>query len=306
MSHTVDGARSMVRTARKTGKLLQIGYQRRSNPRYRHVGDKLLGEARLTGRLMHVAGHCNLPVRDDIGWPRRFAMKDRELELHGYSSMHEFRNWRSFKRFSAGRFSDFGGHQIDVIRWCLGLEPRSVVASGGTDYYEAHESNDNVLTILELASADGIVRAMLQVRTTTSGDGELSSEHFLGTEGSIKMSENPRWTKVYREVHAPDWDRWVSAGLLRRPPDAAGTRPETSEEVAVRETGSVIPYDLPVVLDQSVYQPHLENFFAAVRGRAELNCPDDDAFRTEVIVHKVEEAVATAAKVTFTPEDFAV
>ncbi len=34
MSNTIDGARSMVRTMRETGKLLQIGHQRRSNPRY--------------------------------------------------------------------------------------------------------------------------------------------------------------------------------------------------------------------------------------------------------------------------------
>ena len=34
MANTVEGARSMVRTARETGKLLQIGHQRRSNPRF--------------------------------------------------------------------------------------------------------------------------------------------------------------------------------------------------------------------------------------------------------------------------------
>ena len=34
MSNTIDGARSMVQTMRETGKLLQIGHQRRSNPRY--------------------------------------------------------------------------------------------------------------------------------------------------------------------------------------------------------------------------------------------------------------------------------
>ena len=34
MSNTIEGARSMVQTMRETGKLLQIGHQRRSNPRY--------------------------------------------------------------------------------------------------------------------------------------------------------------------------------------------------------------------------------------------------------------------------------
>ncbi|RPJ77898.1 MAG: gfo/Idh/MocA family oxidoreductase, partial [Acidobacteria bacterium] len=43
MSNTLEGARSMVAAARETGKLLQIGHQRRSNPRYLHCYEKLLG-----------------------------------------------------------------------------------------------------------------------------------------------------------------------------------------------------------------------------------------------------------------------
>jgi len=35
--------------ARETGKILQIGHQRRSNPRYLHCYEKLLGEAKLLG-----------------------------------------------------------------------------------------------------------------------------------------------------------------------------------------------------------------------------------------------------------------
>jgi len=56
MSTALDDARSMARTARESNKLLQIGYQRRSNPRYRHVEEKLLKQAKLPGRLTHVSG----------------------------------------------------------------------------------------------------------------------------------------------------------------------------------------------------------------------------------------------------------
>jgi hypothetical protein len=40
MANTLEGARSMVLAARETGKLLQIGHQRRSHPRYRHCHSK--------------------------------------------------------------------------------------------------------------------------------------------------------------------------------------------------------------------------------------------------------------------------
>ena len=51
---------------------------------------------------------------------------------------------------------------------------------------------------------------------------------------------------------------------------------------------------------------HLENFFAAIRGKAELNCPAETAFRSEVLVFKVIEAVKARRAVDLTAEDFAV
>ena len=44
MSNSLDKARTMVETQRRTGKLLQIGHQRRSNPRYIHAIDKVMRE----------------------------------------------------------------------------------------------------------------------------------------------------------------------------------------------------------------------------------------------------------------------
>ena len=55
MSNTVAGARSMVQTARETKKLLQIGHQRRSNPRYLHARDKIVRDARMLGRITNIS-----------------------------------------------------------------------------------------------------------------------------------------------------------------------------------------------------------------------------------------------------------
>ena len=40
MSNTLEGAKKMLEASKKTGKLLQIGHQRRSNPRYIHAYEK--------------------------------------------------------------------------------------------------------------------------------------------------------------------------------------------------------------------------------------------------------------------------
>ena len=52
MSNTLEGAKSMVVAARESGKLLQIGHQRRSNPRYRFVLDRFVNKAELCGRIV--------------------------------------------------------------------------------------------------------------------------------------------------------------------------------------------------------------------------------------------------------------
>ena len=306
MATSLDAARGMVRAARDAGKLLQIGYQRRSNPRYQHAVDVLLRKAKLPGRLVHVGGQWNSGFKDDVGWPQKFAMRDDQLKQYGYASMHELRNWRALKKFSAGVFAEFGAQQVDAINWFLGALPKSVVAAGGLDHYKTHEGLDTVMAVLEYETAEGTVRALCEVQTATSGGGEMTFEHFLGVDGSIKISESPKWTKVFREPHAASWDDWARQGYLRAQEDPAAKKPATSEEEHVRETGTVVPYELPAVLDKPLHQPHLENFFDAVRGKARLNCPAEEAFRAEVVVHKVNEAVEAKKMLVLGPDEFKV
>ena len=59
-------------------------------------------------------------------------------------------------------------------------------------------------------------------------------------------------------------------------------------------------------LDKAIHQPHLENFFDAIRDGTPLNCPADSAFASAVTVLKVNEAVAARTMLTFTPADFVV
>ena len=79
MSNTLEGARAMVDAARKTGKLLQIGHQRRSNPRYLHAYEKLLREAKMLGRIVTISGQWNRAVTPDLGAPDRYTIPEARL-----------------------------------------------------------------------------------------------------------------------------------------------------------------------------------------------------------------------------------
>jgi predicted dehydrogenase len=234
--------------------------------------------------------------------------------------MHEFRNWRWFKRYAGGPISDLGAHQIDIFNWLLESNPRSILAGGGVDYYKTHEWYDNAVVIYEYPTKEGIVRATYQVLTTTSAGGGYH-EYFMGDQGALKISENPKYTKLYREARAPEWEEFVTKEYITRPGSGEGApapvkpweKPgvkklggPTKATVDVRETAELSAWDMPVTLDKAIHQPHLENFFDAIRHGTPLTCSSESAFATAVTVLKVNEAIAAQKMLTFAPADFVV
>ncbi len=300
MSNTIEGARSMVRTMRETGRLLQIGHQRRSNPRYQFALNRLVRDSKLCGRLTAANAQWNRAVTEDLGWPKKFTMTPEALARYGYKDMHQFRNWRWFKGLGGGPLSDLGAHQIDIFNWWFGVMPSSVMASGGVDYYKNHEWYDNAMVIYEYPLPTGTARAFYEVLTTTSAGGGYF-EMFMGDEGTIKMSESPLITKLYREDRAPSWDDLVAKSYLRASATAAASG--EADKVDVRETAPLLQYEIPVTFNKKIHQPHLENFFKAIRGGVRLNCPADEAFASEYVIHKANEAIVERRAIPITPEE---
>ena len=300
MSNTIDGARSMVKTMRETGKLLQIGHQRRSNPRYLFTLNRLLHEAKFCGRLTAAQAQWNRAVKEDFGWPKKYEMPAGTLAKYGYKDMHQFRNWRWYKGLGGGPLSDPGAHQIDIFNWWMGTTPKSVIASGGLDYYKNHDWYDNAIVIYEYQTPEGVARASYQVQTTTSAGGGYF-EMFMGDDGTIRMSEDPSLCAIYREARATSvsWDDLAQKGYVREKA-ASG---DDAAKVDVRETAQLAEYEIPVFFNKPPHQPHLENFFNTIRGTAKLNCPGDEAFSSEYVIHKANDAVAAQTRLAISAEE---
>jgi|APCry1669193181_1035450.scaffolds.fasta_scaffold19097_3 predicted dehydrogenase len=298
MSNTIEGARSMVQTMRSTGKLLQIGHQRRSNPRYKFALNRLINGETVCGRLTAANAQWNRAVKPDFGWPKHSDIPPATLAKYGFKDMHQFRNWRWFRGLGGGPLSDLGAHQIDIFNWWFGVTPKSVIASGGLDYYENHDWYDNAMVVYEYQLAKGVARASYQVQTTTSAGGGYF-EMFMGDEGTIKMSEDPKLTAIYREDGAKPWDDLIQRNIfLPKNDDAAD-----AAKVDARETAALAKYEMAVSFSKPPHMPHLENFFNAIRGTEKLNCPADEAFRSEYVIHKANEAIAEGKRIILTPEE---
>jgi len=303
MSNSLEKAKTMVQTAKTTGKLLQIGHQRRSNPRYIHAFDKLIKEVKLLGRVTHGYAQWNRSKSEDLGWPPKNTISQEKLDKYGYATMSQFRNWRWYKKYGGGPIVDLGSHQIDLFSWVWGTNPKSVIASGGIDFYKSHEWYDNVLTVYEYETPVGIARAFYQVLTTTKHGGFY--ETFMGEDGAIIISEVPaRGNVAEREDHAADWGQWVKKGYLNALTESVSASATKNVAIDVRVTKEAGKWPLPVELAKPAHQPHLENFFDAIRRGIPLNCPAEVAYETAVAVLAANESVASGKKVDFKPEDF--
>lgn len=304
MSNTLQGARKMVAAAKQSGKLMQIGHQRRSNPRYIHCYEKVVKAGQMLGRITTVNGQWNRSARPDLGWPEKATIDQATLTKYGFKSMAQFRNWRWYKGLGGGPIVDLGSHQIDIFSWFLGANPKSVIASGGTDYYDksTHEWYDTVMAIYEYQTPTGIVRAYYQTLTTNSNGGYFES--FMGDKGTLQISESASRGSVYREPSAPQWDKWVKAGVINSP--KAPAKLDSTAVLDVRETAAPPAFELPITMLKKYHQPHLENFFDSVRGKTKLNCPAEIGYETAVAVLKVNQAVEAACRLEFKAGDFKV
>jgi hypothetical protein len=148
--------------------------------------------------------------------------------------------------------------------------------------------------------AEGVARAFYQVQTTTSAGGGYF-EMFMGDDGTIKMSEDPSLCAIYREARADavSWDDLTQKGYVRAKPTSA----EDAAKVDVRETAQLAEYEIPVFFNKPPHQPHLENFFNTIRGTAKLNCPGDEAFTSEYVIHRANDAVAAQTRLVITTDE---
>ena len=322
MSNTIDGARAMVKAAEKSGKLCQIGHQRRSNPRYLFTLEELIRKKKLCGQIVNVNGQWNrsLGASQDIGGdsiPANQNVPAETLKKYGFKDMHQYMNWRVYRDLSGGPISDLGAHQIDIFNWFLNAVPKRVYATGGRSYFKTREHYDNVMCLFDYDTPQGEVRAFYQVLTTTSAGGGFW-ESFMGTEATVVTAELAASSAIYREgwMAEDSWDDLLNKGYLKKKP--APPKPK-ADSGAVASYASAPPdqFDLPgdtpyitlesgETIQKPAHMPHLENFFASVRGKATLNCDARHAFESEAPIFWVNPSADAKAPIELTEEHLSV
>lgn len=311
MSNRLELAAEMCRVQQETGKLLQIGHQRRSNPRYRHCFETIVPN--MLGRITNAYAQWNrslLPFNTAKRPPKQDI-----LDKYGYKNAEEFLNWRWFYKHGGGSMVDLGSHQIDMFIWAMGVPPSSVTAIGGKDAFKpAREAYDRVMCIYEFQLPDGTKNeAYYQVMSSNARGGFY--EQFMGEKAALTIAEiSARGNTVQRDLgnsinawSAAEWRGFIDKGWIL-PSSDDKIKKEVSKEIAVdtRITALSNGNPLSVALNKPAHMPHLENFFAACRHGEKLNCPADLAYESAVAVLAANKSADTHQTHYFKPEDFKV
>ena len=145
--------------------VLQVGLQRRSSVLYQ-VAMEMIRKGAL-GKIMTVRAQWDR----NSNWRR--PVPDPKFE--------RLLNWRMYKEYSGGMMAELASHQIDVANWAIGAEPKSVIASGGIDYWkDGREVCDNVHAVYEYPGGQKLIWT-----------GVMSNAHFefseqiMGDQGTL-------------------------------------------------------------------------------------------------------------------------
>ena len=198
LANRMEDAKSFLETAERTGRIVQVGTQRRSSPRVDRIREYLAtGDF---GELVavEIASNFNQPDRwrrpdlvrtlraEDTDWTRWLAGRtDEPFEARKYVE------FRLFWPYSSGIPGQWMVHPIDAMHYVTGhRRPRNVVANGGIYSWDDGRVNpDTVTAVFEYGPA-GTRQGGFQVTYTSRiGNSAGSRELYYSNRGTLDVDE---------------------------------------------------------------------------------------------------------------------
>ena len=195
ISVDVIEGQAMVAAARKYGRVVQVGTQRRSTPHLVEARDRIIREGRL-GRIGHVEIYCYYHMRARANPPDTnppdyldYEMWTGPAPMRPYNALVHPRRWRSFMEYGNGIVGDMCIHMLDMVRWMMDLGwPTRISSTGGILVEKDSKAN---ITDTQTATFDfGDVKVVWQHRTWGAPPDPKYQwgATFYGDKGTLKAS----------------------------------------------------------------------------------------------------------------------
>ena len=139
---------AVVAAARKHGRVIQVGTQRRSTPHLMEA-KRLFIDSGAIGKVHHAEMFCYYHMRRNATPPLQPVPEHLDYDfwtgpapLRPFDGMPHRGWWRAFMEYGNGIMGDMCIHMYDTVRWMLGLGwPTQISSSGGIYGSEPGRSN---------------------------------------------------------------------------------------------------------------------------------------------------------------------
>ena len=292
-AHTMEDARLFRAAVKKTGKIVQVGTQRRSTPSYQKAAEYIQSGKFGEIVMVEMTWNVNQPGRwrrpdvvpllkaEDTDW-KRYLM-NRPYEPFDARKYLEF---RLFWPYSSGIPDQWLVHQIDTVHWFSGLpHPRSVVANGGIYLWKDGRKNwDTMTAVFDYGPLDDLSKGF-QVQY---------SSRFTNSAGGVKelYYSNAGMIDMDKQRVTPD------GGLKEKAAAEMGMKPNLLPSFALSDNVEAVSTAADTKGDPQT-SANMRNWMECVRSRKTPNASIEAGYAHSIALCMNVAAIQTGQKVTF-------
>ena len=293
-AHTMADARAFREAVHRTGKIVQVGTQRRSTPSYQKAYEYI--QSGQFGDLVSVelVWNVNQPGRwrrpdqvpllkeQDTDWKRYLLNEPYEA-----FDARKYLEFRLFWPYSSGLPDQWLVHQIDTVHWFTGLpHPRSVVANGGIYAWKDGRRNWDTMTAVfdygPLDDASKGFQVVFSSRQNNAADGV--KELYYSTGGMLDMD---------KQMVTPE------GGLTAKYAAEMKMQPKLLKSFSLVENAEHISTDANTGKTDPQTSANMLNWMECVRSRKTPNASIEAGYSHSVALCMCIAAMQTGTRVTF-------
>ncbi|GAO44655.1 Gfo/Idh/MocA family protein [Flavihumibacter petaseus] len=291
-AETMEDNRKALKAVKASGKIVQIGSQRRSGGNYQAARDFIQSGKFGPVNMVELTWNVNQPGRwrrpkevpllkeADTDWARFLMNRPKEA-----FDPRKYLEFRLFWPYSSGLPGQWMSHQIDTVHWFTGLaHPRSVVANGGIyNWKDGRRNWDTITAVFDYGPANDPANGFQVSFASRMGNGdEHPQEVYYSNGGSLNLNTN---------MISP------VGGLTKNFADAMQMAPNLLPEMKLQETAKVIAS--ANTGGDPLTSAHVRNWMECVRSRQPPNAPVEAGYNHSIASIMTTAAAHTGARVVF-------
>ncbi|MEY4954269.1 MAG: hypothetical protein RI981_354 [Bacteroidota bacterium] len=288
LAETMEDNRAVLKAVKESGKIVQIGSQRRSGENY-WAAEEFIKSGKFGDiKMVELMWNVNQPGRwrrpeltsilkeSDIDW-KRFLM-NRPADTF---DPRKYLEYRLFWPYSSGIPGQWMSHQIDTVHWFTGLKhPNSVVANGGIYQWNDGRKNADTMTVV-FDYGQGNKGFQVQFTSRFSNGAGGTKEIYYSNGGELNLDTN---------MISPN------GGLQEREAKAMGMQANLLPTMKIE--GAKVASDANTGNDPLTFN-HVKNWMECVRSRNTPNAPIEAGYQHSIATIMSNAAYRTGQRVTF-------